>query len=178
MSFRPIRPGTVIEATSSTLPQGFLWADGSAVSRTTYARLFNHVGTSYGTGDGSTTFNVIDKRGRTGVGKDNMGGSAANRMTSAGSGVDGATLGAVGGAQTHTLATGELTTHGHTQDAHLHASYDLQAGSGVASGANLAFANPSGVNTQNTTAANQNTGGGGAHNNTQPSVICNYWVKT
>lgn len=67
--------------------------DGSAVSRTTYATLFTAIGTAYGTGDGSTTFNIPDLRGRIAVGK-----NAATFST----------LGATGGEETHTLTTPEI----------------------------------------------------------------------
>lgn len=63
---------------------------------------------------------VIDKRGRASVGKDNMGGSAAGRVTSTTMSPDGNTLGAVGGTQTHTLITGEMPSHTHVQDPHTH----------------------------------------------------------
>ena len=76
----------------------FAFPYGQAISRTTYAALFSLFGTTYGSGDGSTTFNVPDLRGRVPAGKDDMGGSAASRLTTAGGGVDGSTLGAVGGA--------------------------------------------------------------------------------
>lgn len=55
--------GTVIQTARTTAPTGFLACDGSAVSRTTYANLFSAIGTTYGTGDGSTTFNLPDMRG-------------------------------------------------------------------------------------------------------------------
>lgn len=55
--------GTIIEHTSLTPPTGYLYCDGTAISRTTYAALFGVVGTTYGTGDGSTTFNLPDLRG-------------------------------------------------------------------------------------------------------------------
>src|SRR6266403_1556845 len=57
-------PASVIFTASSTTPAGYLIADGSAVSRTTYADLFIQIGTIYGTGNGSTTFNLPDIRGR------------------------------------------------------------------------------------------------------------------
>jgi microcystin-dependent protein len=72
---------------------------GQAVSRTTYSALFTIVSTTYGAGDGSTTFNLPDLRGRTVAGLDNMGGTAASRLTNAISGLTGTTLGAVGGDQ-------------------------------------------------------------------------------
>lgn len=70
--------GATKPLTHTTVPAGYLLEYGQAVSRTVYARYFALVGTRYGVGDGSTTFNVRDKRGRVGVGVDNMGGTAAN----------------------------------------------------------------------------------------------------
>jgi microcystin-dependent protein len=73
-------PGVVVAFAGSAAPNGWLICDGSAVSRTTYAALFAAIATAYGSGDGSTTFNLPDLRGRVAVGKDDMGGSAANRL--------------------------------------------------------------------------------------------------
>ena len=70
--------GGMLEFTGTTRPTAsFVLPFGQAISRTTYAAYFAMVGTTYGAGDGSTTFNVIDKRGRVSAGKDDMGGSAA-----------------------------------------------------------------------------------------------------
>ena len=55
--------GTVIQTARTTAPTGFLACDGAAVSRTTYANLFSAIGTTYGAGNGSTTFNLPDLRG-------------------------------------------------------------------------------------------------------------------
>jgi microcystin-dependent protein len=91
--------------TGATAPNSaFVLPFGQAISRTTYATYFSLVGTTFGTGDGSSTFNIIDMRGRLPIGQDNMGGSAASRVTTAGSGIDGTTIGANGGAQTLTAA--------------------------------------------------------------------------
>lgn len=62
-------------------PTDWLFCYGQAVSRTTYAALFTAIGTNYGAGDGSTTFNLPDMRGRIAAGKDDMGGTAASRMS-------------------------------------------------------------------------------------------------
>jgi microcystin-dependent protein len=59
----PILPGTVAYLGMSSAPTGWLKANGAAVSRSTYAALFSAIGTTYGTGDGSTTFNIPDLRG-------------------------------------------------------------------------------------------------------------------
>lgn len=145
--------GTVLPFAGSSAPTGWLLCFGQAVSRTTYADLFTVLSTTYGAGDGSTTFALPDLRGRIPGGKDNMGGTAASRLTSGGSGVDGATLGASGGAQTHTLT-----------DAQLPASVIGTGGSTIARGATVSDL--------------QTVGSGQAHNNTQPTIVLNYIIKT
>jgi microcystin-dependent protein len=120
-SFRDIFPaGVVLPFAGSVAPDGWLLCDGSAISRTTYNRLFSAISTIYGIGDGVNTFNVPDFRGRTVCGKDDMGGVAANRITAAGSGIIGSNLGAVGGSQNHVLSVSEMPIHNHLQDAHNH----------------------------------------------------------
>lgn len=95
--------GMISPYAGASAPADWLLCDGSAVSRTTYAALFAVTSTAYGAGDGSTTFNVPDLRGRAVAGKDNMGGTAQNRLTTAGSAVDGVTLGASGGSQNRNI---------------------------------------------------------------------------
>jgi microcystin-dependent protein len=75
-----IVPGLVLPFGGNTSPNGWLLCHGQAVSRNDFAGLFEVVGTTFGIGDGSTTFNVPDLRGRVAAGKDNMGGTAANRL--------------------------------------------------------------------------------------------------
>jgi microcystin-dependent protein len=70
--------GTVIESARATPPTGFLDCDGSAVSRTTYSALFSAIGTVFGVGDGSTTFNLPDRRGNVGRGVGTSAGYATN----------------------------------------------------------------------------------------------------
>jgi microcystin-dependent protein len=94
------RTGVVEAFAGTTAPAGALLCFAQAISRTDYVGLFTVIGTTFGVGDGSTTFNLPDLRGRVAAGKDNMGGSAANRLTGAGFG-SGVTLGAAGGAETH-----------------------------------------------------------------------------
>jgi microcystin-dependent protein len=114
--------GAVIPYAGSAAPTGWLLCDGgsSGISRTTYAALFAVIGTTYGSGDGSTTFNVPDLRGRVPAGKDNMGGIAANRLSASVSGVTGTTLGATGGSQSLTSHNHTQNSHNHTQDSHNH----------------------------------------------------------
>ena len=87
--------GVVLPYAGATAPTGFLLCYGQAISRTTYAVLFAAIGTTYGAGDGSTTFNLPDLRGRAAFGKGDMGGVEAGRLNS----VIGSALGAMGGAQ-------------------------------------------------------------------------------
>lgn len=145
--------GVVLPFAGSTAPTGWLLCFGQAVSRTTFATLFAALGTTYGAGDGSTTFAIPDFRGRVPGGKDDMGGTAASRLTTAGSGVNGAVLGASGGAQTHTLTNAQLPT-----------SVIGTGGSTIARGATISDL--------------QTVGSGQAHNNTQPTIVLNYIIKT
>jgi microcystin-dependent protein len=105
-------------------PPRTVWANGQALSRAIYAALFAVYGTTFGAGDGSTSFNVPDLHGRTVIGRDDMGGTAASRVTAAVSGLDGVTLGATGGDQripTHTHPVTEAPhSHGVTDPGHTH----------------------------------------------------------
>jgi len=157
--------GAVMPYAGSTEPSGWLFCAGQAVSRSTYATLFTAIGTAYGSGDGSTTFNLPDLRGRVVAGRDDMGGSAANRLTSGGSGIAGTTLGASGGTQTHTLTIAEMPAHSHSLTL-------IHDGGSAASGAAEA------IDTFGPTTSTANTGGGAAHQNTQPTLIANYIIKT
>jgi microcystin-dependent protein len=118
--------GSVIPFAGSAAPAGWLMCGGQAVSRTTYAALFAVIGTTYGSGDGSTTFTLPDMRGRSVFGKDDMGGSAASRITSGVSNITGTTLGATGGDQnihSHSHAnslTNNAVTSGNDNADHTH----------------------------------------------------------
>ncbi|MFZ5713032.1 MAG: phage tail protein [Bradyrhizobium sp.] len=101
--------GASIDYWGATAPNSsFVLAYGQAISRTTYSTLFSLLGTTFGTGDGSTTFNIPDLRGRVVAGSDVMGGVAAGRLTDAVAGIDG--LGDAGGSQSHALTLGQLPT--------------------------------------------------------------------
>ena len=149
---------------------GWLLEDGAAHSRTTYATLFAVIGTAYGVGDGSTTFNVPDTRGRTNAGLDNLGGTSANRVTDAQADV----LGGVVGDEEHTLLEAEMPTHNHdishTHPAVMQTStngYADVGGLGSTTGSNLAHIGNSG-----------NKGSGSAHNNMQPTIFMTSIIKT
>jgi hypothetical protein len=101
----PDRTGEVVPFAGATAPAGTLLCYGQAISRTAYAGLFAALSTTHGTGDGSTTFNLPDLRGRVVAGKDDMGGSSANRLTGVGNSPNGDVLGTTGGSETTTGPT-------------------------------------------------------------------------
>jgi len=145
----------------SSSPTGWLICDGSAVSRTTYSDLFAAISTTYGVGDGSTTFNLPDISGRVIAGKE----STATLLTSGGSGVDGATLGATGGAEEHTLTEAEMPSHTHTQN--------YRPNTAPRSSGSTDTTSPAATTPQTGSA-----GGDEAHNNVQPTIILNWIIKT
>jgi microcystin-dependent protein len=175
-------PGIIAPYAGSTAPTGWLLCFGQNVSRTTFAALFAALGTTYGAGDGSTTFGLPDLRGRAIAGKDDMGGTAASRLTSGASGIAGATLGASGGAETHTLTKAQMPLHGHP----FRASYTSTSNAGSSTTGGL-MTNTASANTQPAfTGAPSNNqgqqiggeGGGQAHPNVQPTLILNFIIKT
>jgi microcystin-dependent protein len=119
-------PGTFAEAAGASEPSGWLLCDGRAVSRTTYARLFDRITTVYGVGDGSTTFNIPDRRGRSGVGLSNLGTAAGN---AAGNARVQATAGSSGGEVTHSATLAEVGTHQHDMQSHVHGAGTLATAS-------------------------------------------------
>lgn len=68
MSIRPEAIGKIIMFAGNTAPEGTLYCNGAAISRTTYSELFAAIGTTYGAGDGATTFNIPDLRDKWAVG--------------------------------------------------------------------------------------------------------------
>jgi microcystin-dependent protein len=173
--------GLIFPYGGATAPSGYLLCFGQAISRTTYADLFTALGTTYGSGDGSTTFNVPDLRGRVIAGQDDMGGTSANRLTDQSGGLDGDTLGATGGAETHTLTGAESGTsaHGHTISGGI-----LSGTGGGAQSTGLQIRDDLN-NVQyregfdNFTVANATEAdASSAHNNVQPTIVLNYIIKT
>lgn len=185
-----IPAGVIWEFGGATAPAGFLLCAGQAVSRSTYANLFAAIGTAHGAGDGSTTFNVPDYRGRVGAGKDDMGGTAAGLLTTAGSGISGATLGAAGGSQNCGLGISNLPNLAITitDPGHQHSipGGPDQSGGGNWSGAG---GNPydspngsstTGMRTTGISASITGTSGtatGAPHANVQPTLIVNKIIK-
>jgi microcystin-dependent protein len=109
-------PGVYMPYGGATEPLGWLFCDGRALVRAAYPLLFAAIGIAHGAGDGSTTFNLPDMRGRAAFGRDDMGGTAAGRLTNSGvgnPGVNGALLGAAGGLDRYALAMTQLAAHQH-----------------------------------------------------------------
>lgn len=140
---------------TSSPPSGWLICDGSAVSRTTYATLFTILGTTFGAGDGSTTFNLPDFRQRVPVGLD----ASDSRFNA---------IAKTGGETDHTLTVAEMPSHTHTENAPTSAS----------SGAVRFGTDTNASGNVDSTLVTGSTGGGGTHNNLQPFLVVNYIIKT
>jgi len=192
--------GTLLPYAGTTSPDTniYLLCDGQAVSRTTYADLFTVVSTSFGVGDGSTTFNVPDLRGRIPMGLDNLGGTPANRVTDA----NADSLGGAVGSEDHTLTEAELPSHDHSQTSHTHSvnppSTSVSFGQNIrnTSGYNIdpgtqasaysTFAGTSLTATVDIASFTSGSGGGGttgtagsgnAHSILQPAMAIGYLIR-
>lgn len=158
--------GMVVPYAGAVAPDGWLLCQGQAVSRTTYAQLFSVIGTTYGSGDGSTTFNLPDMRGRVAVGSD-------------------ANLGAKAGAKTHALTNAELPVLSGAIVMHSsNVGTNIQTVNGVfkpaitnngkyRGGGELV----SDVGTSSVGHFSLNIGGGQAMSLIQPSLYLNYLIK-
>lgn len=162
--------GSMVMYGGSSSPTGYLLCDGSAVSRTTYSALFALLSTTYGSGDGSTTFNVPDMRGRVpvGVGTGTGGGSSGTGAPTGGSALTAVSRATWKGEETHTQSIGELAAHTHgvtAFDASSAAHTAIQGNSGGGSSGVVAGAATS-------------TGSSTAFNVIQPVMGLNFIIKT
>lgn len=176
----PTYPGIEIgdykrRAVSYSPGLGWLLCDGQAVSRATYALLFNVIGETFGVGDGSTTFNLPNANGRVSV----TAGSASGLTTRF--------VGDVFGEERTTLALNEIPAHNHTinhSHSHNHTVSDINPGGKTSVGGPSIFGgnrdvyNSEETNTQTTSTQSLNyngnsgnAGSGQSHNNLQPSIV-------
>lgn len=149
--------GTVVPFAGSNVPKDYLICDGSAISRQIYSKLFEVIGTIYGSGDGSSTFNLPNIKGNVIVGCD----SSNSKFNS---------LGMTGGEETHKLTISEMPSHNHRQT--VTASRSGSGNTYVSWNANNLTGNTD-TGARNTL----NTGGNQAHNNLQPYIVLNYIIK-
>jgi len=178
-------PGAIFPYPSPDIPNGWLLCNGQAVSRQTYATLFDAVGVTYGSGDNRTTFNLPDLRGRSVFGKETMGGQpASGRLANSRPGnIDGTVLGASGGEDLHVLTSSESSIRAHT--------HSYTANTTIISGVQVVDNRSSGCDTQSpgtncggsvgmsyqfTTLAASDPSATG-HNNLPPLVFLNWVIK-
>jgi prepilin-type N-terminal cleavage/methylation domain-containing protein len=143
-------PGTTLQGYWSSAPVGYLAEDGSAVSRTAYPDLFAAIGITYGAGNGSTTFNLPDSRGRVGV----------NRNPSD---TQFATLGLKYGEKTHLLTIAEMASHNHQEI--------ITASTSAGPGIRTDYSSDAAGGTYDQGIQTGSQGGNQAHNVIQPSIV-------
>ena len=148
--------GVILPYAASIAPEGWVICDGTELSRDEYSDLFSLIDTTYGSGNGSTTFNIPNLSGRVPVGIDIDGNTVSN----------GVELGNFGGEQTHTLLIDEMPNHSH--------GYTAPINSGNASGQNTI---PVGTTSNLTYQETEPIGGDQPHNNMQPYLVTNYIIK-
>lgn len=182
--------GALLPWTASAVPNSnFVFPSGQAISRTTYSAYFSLVGTFYGVGDSSTTFNILNVEGRVIAGLE----TSATLLTTAVSGVDGGTRGATGGAQSITLDTTMIPAHTHDDGTYAAASdgahsHTFQTNATIARGGSDECAdstlptgtdntNSGGAHTHDIVGTSGSTGGGLAHRNVQPTIVLPYILR-
>ena len=175
-----IPTATIVPWSSASVPSGFLECNGTAVSRSTYSALFAIVGTTYGAGDGSTTFNTPDLQDNTPVGKSNN-----KALGSTGGANTVAATGNVGGSTANaTLSTAQLASH-----THAYQSYNDAGEPQVPAAPKTALGRSFGLTTINGIIQSTGSGSGHSHNMSatfsgdatsvvQPYLTLIYIIKT
>lgn len=155
--------GSIQMYAGSAAPDGWLLCDGTSYTRTTYLGLFNIIGTTYGSADG-THFTVPDMRGRVplGAGTGTGGGSSGTGAPTGGSALTAVSRGTWKGEETHLLTTTEMPAHTHNVT-----FFDASGGVGIQSG----------LTSGSHTAATSSAGSDGVHNNIQPVMGLNFIIK-
>lgn len=174
--------GAVLPYTAATAPNSnFALANGQAISRTTYASYFSLVGTTYGSGDGTTTFNIADLRARGIAGQDNMGGAGTTgRISIAGGNFDATILGNAGGSQNQTLSISQLpafTPSGTIGGSQTFSGVYQAGGSNTPSGGSIMSPQSLTVNGSNFSFAGNSIGGGASHPILSPSLVMPYIIR-
>jgi microcystin-dependent protein len=154
-------PGTLRLYASAAAAAGWLLCDGSAYSRAEYSALFGVIGTAWGAGDGTSTFNVPDLRGRAPIG------------AGTGAGLTARTVGGKGGEEAHILVVAEMPSHNHTVRKTVQAFQNGPVNARML-GESQTYQNEISWDSEYITPV----GGGGTHNNMQPFAVVNYLIKT
>lgn len=158
-AYEPALPaGSIVLTARTTAATGYLMADGSAVSRTTYADLFTAIGTTYGAGDGSTTFNLPDLRGRMPIG------------VGTGSGLTARALADTGGDESVALTVDNLPS-GNIGSLNLPRKFGSNQGGSEGWGIDSGNA---GNHTNNVASSGSDT----PHENMPPFIVLNFMIKT
>jgi microcystin-dependent protein len=150
-----VNTGDLKATAASTAPTGWLICNGAAKSRTTFSDLFTAIGTTYGVGDGSTTFNIPDGVGRVLVG------------AGTGAGLTPRTRGDEDGEEDHVITLAEMANHGHGITG---------SGSIVGDGAGTEYVTTAG--NKGATITLDTSGADQAHNTMQPFFVANWVIKT